>query len=148
MTFMTNGSLKKVESIAECSTWSILQYFWPALSDNWSWIPICDLFEWPFTQVYITQNVQARQNVLLICLGWCFAPQSTFFFSVMSGRFHDFLGWITKQSIHGWKFKISKIPNFRNSIFKTCKMLTIMNIFKFKRLIEFRWSENKSEKLL
>ena len=34
---MTNGSLillMKVESIAECSNWSILQYFWPALSDN------------------------------------------------------------------------------------------------------------------
>ena len=28
----TNGSLMKVESIAECSTWSILQYFWPALN--------------------------------------------------------------------------------------------------------------------
>ena len=26
----------KVESIAECSPWSILQYFWPALSENWS----------------------------------------------------------------------------------------------------------------
>ena len=31
---MTNGSLMKVESIAECSPWSILQYFWPALSDD------------------------------------------------------------------------------------------------------------------
>ena len=31
---MTNGSLMlKVESIAECSPWSILQYFRPALSD-------------------------------------------------------------------------------------------------------------------
>ena len=29
---MTNGSLMKVESIAECSPWSILQYFWPALT--------------------------------------------------------------------------------------------------------------------
>ena len=27
----------KIESIAECSRWSILQYFWPALSDNWYW---------------------------------------------------------------------------------------------------------------
>ena len=37
-TNMTNGSLMKVESkfFAECSPWSILQYFWPALSDNWS----------------------------------------------------------------------------------------------------------------
>ena len=39
----------KVESIAECSSWSILQYFWTALSDNrWSWKPISGhLFEWP-----------------------------------------------------------------------------------------------------
>ena len=33
---MTNGSLMQVESIEECSKWSILKYFWPALSDNWS----------------------------------------------------------------------------------------------------------------
>ena len=35
----------KVESIAECSPWSILQYFWPVISDNLSWKPICGLFE-------------------------------------------------------------------------------------------------------
>ena len=40
-----NGSLMKVDSIAECSPWSILQYVWLALSDNWSWKPICGLFE-------------------------------------------------------------------------------------------------------
>ena len=34
---MTDGSLMKVETIAECSPWSIMQYFWPALSYNWSW---------------------------------------------------------------------------------------------------------------
>ena len=34
---MANGSLMKVESITECSPWSILQYLWPALSDNQSW---------------------------------------------------------------------------------------------------------------
>ena len=32
-TLMTNGSLMKVQSIAEC----ILQYFWPVLSKKWSW---------------------------------------------------------------------------------------------------------------
>ena len=37
---MTNGGLMKVESIAECSPWSILQYFRPALSDNQPWTPI------------------------------------------------------------------------------------------------------------
>ena len=40
---MTNGSLMKVKSIAECSKGSILQYFWPALSDKRSWKPIFDL---------------------------------------------------------------------------------------------------------
>ena len=34
----TNSSLMKAESIAECSL--VLQYFWPALSDNGSWKPI------------------------------------------------------------------------------------------------------------
>ena len=44
---MTNGSLMKVKSIAEFSPWSILQYFWPALSDNRSWKPIFGIFVWP-----------------------------------------------------------------------------------------------------
>ena len=40
-TLMTNSSLMKVESIAECS-------LWPVLSDNQSWKPIFGLhFEWP-----------------------------------------------------------------------------------------------------
>ena len=42
---MINGSVMKVTSIVECSTWSILQYFWPALSNYWSWKPIFGLFE-------------------------------------------------------------------------------------------------------
>ena len=50
---MTNDSLMKVESIAECSPRSILQYFWPALSDNWPWKPIFCLFYTGFTQVFI-----------------------------------------------------------------------------------------------
>ena len=51
---MTNGSLMKFKSIAECSPWSILQCFWPSLSVNWSWKPICGLFESDrFTQVFL-----------------------------------------------------------------------------------------------
>ena len=42
---MANGSLMKVESIAECSKGSILQYFWPALNNNRSWRPIFGLIE-------------------------------------------------------------------------------------------------------
>ena len=52
---MTDGSLMKFESIAECSPLSILQNFWPekgsilqyfrpALNDYWSWKPIFVFF--------------------------------------------------------------------------------------------------------
>ena len=41
---MENGSLMKVKSIAECSPPSILQHFWPLLSDSWSWKPILVFF--------------------------------------------------------------------------------------------------------
>ena len=50
---MTNGSLMKVESIAECSPWSILQYFWSALSDNWSWKSNFFFESGHFTQVLL-----------------------------------------------------------------------------------------------
>ena len=53
---MTNDSLMKVKSIAECSPWSILQYFWPALSDNRSWKPHFGLlFEWPLKTSFSVQ---------------------------------------------------------------------------------------------
>ena len=41
---MTTGSLMKVESVAECSLWSILQYVRPALSNNRSCKPYFGLF--------------------------------------------------------------------------------------------------------
>ena len=51
---MTNGSLMQVKCIAECSKGSILQYFWPAWSRNWSWKPIFGLFDsGGFTQVFL-----------------------------------------------------------------------------------------------
>ena len=51
---MTNGSLMKGESIAEGSPSSILQYFWPAFSDNWSWKPIFFLLKsGRFTEVLL-----------------------------------------------------------------------------------------------
>ena len=40
----TNGTSMKVEHILECSPWSILQYFWPALSAHWYWNPILVFF--------------------------------------------------------------------------------------------------------
>ena len=62
---MTNGSLMKVENIAECSPWSILQYFWPALSDNWSWESIFSLFEsGRFTQVLLCANCTSTHHYI------------------------------------------------------------------------------------
>ena len=56
----TNGSLMKVESIAECSPWSILQYFWPALSNNRSWKPFFGLLF----------SGRLRQGLLYIYVLW------------------------------------------------------------------------------
>ena len=52
----------KVESIAECSPWSILQYFWPALSNNLSWIFFFVFESGYFTQVllYFTVKLQSH----------------------------------------------------------------------------------------
>ena len=61
---MTNGSLMKVESIAECSLWSILQYFWPTLRDNQSWKPFFGLFEsGRFTQVLLYQVLMGMLKI-------------------------------------------------------------------------------------
>ena len=44
----------------------ILQYFWPALSDNWSWKPIFRLFEGGhFTQVLLYSQV--KTHVQTVC---------------------------------------------------------------------------------
>ena len=50
------GSSMQVKSIAECSPWSILQYFWPALSHNWSWKAIFSLWEWPLKTGFTVQQ--------------------------------------------------------------------------------------------
>ena len=52
--------------------------------------------------------------------------------------------WLFEYT-HGWKFKITKILNFRNSNFKTCRMPTKMINFKFEWLIVLRSSENIRE---
>ena len=53
----------KVENIAECSPWSILQYFWPALSDNQSWKPILVFFlSGPLRQVLLYHLLSCYNN--------------------------------------------------------------------------------------
>ena len=80
-----DGSLMKAESIAECSPWSILQYFCPALSDNWSWKtifgPFCvaafDRFYcvWPHLQikpltVFCSKSGKLLQMSINVLLTW------------------------------------------------------------------------------
>ena len=84
----TNNRLKQVKHIAECSKimnqlslnadqkyckmlpWSILQYFWPALSENWSWKPIFRLFE----SGLLTQ-VLLHSKILFYCfMYFCIKP--------------------------------------------------------------------------
>ena len=64
----------QVLSNAECSPWSILQYFWPAFSNNWSWNPIFGRFEsGSFTQVLLyywhnsRNTISLHQTISLIC---------------------------------------------------------------------------------
>ena len=55
---MKNGSLTKVKSIAEFSPWSILQYFWLALSGDWSCKPILVfILSGGLKQVLLYQNI-------------------------------------------------------------------------------------------
>ena len=49
--------------------WSILQYFWPALSDNWPWKPIFGLFDSNrFTQVLPNGKWTLKHNHNLHCM--------------------------------------------------------------------------------
>ena len=66
---MANGSLMKVESNAECSPWSILQYFWPALRDNQSWKTIFGLLSGRFRQVLLF--MYDRCGVMPISMKFC-----------------------------------------------------------------------------
>ena len=53
----------KVERIAD---WSILQYFWPALSDDRSWKPkFCHFESGRFTQVLLYKYKYIRKRVWL-----------------------------------------------------------------------------------
>ena len=46
-----------INTLTILSPWSILLYFWPALSDNWSWKPILGHFESGcFTQVLLYKH--------------------------------------------------------------------------------------------
>ena len=64
---MNNGSFMKVESIAECSPWSILQYFWAALSDNKYWKPMFAIcFEWPLKTGFTVPSTLINWGQILL----------------------------------------------------------------------------------
>ena len=66
-TSLANGSLMKIESIAESSLWDILQYFRHALNGNMSWKPFWYFCEWPFYTgftVYWSVFVSLSRNAI------------------------------------------------------------------------------------
>ena len=76
---MTNGSLMKAKDIAVCSRCSILQYFWPALSDNWSWKAIFGLLQ----RGRFAQILQYKESVH-------FMFQNIILYHVMSLCYHGY----------------------------------------------------------
>ena len=68
---MENGSLMEVESNAECSPWSILQYIWPALSDNLYWKPFFKvIFKWPLkTGFTVVPFLNPPSSLLMFAYG-------------------------------------------------------------------------------
>ena len=85
-----------VKSIAECSPWSILQYFWHALSDNWFWNPIFSLFgSGRFTQVLLYCQISFTINKKIekaktIIVSWSAFPKQLL------------NGWWNEPAISGW----------------------------------------------
>ena len=83
----------KVKRIAECSPWSILQYFWPALSDNWSCFlsgclrqvllynqhSIYIMHTSACVRVYVKYTKQMSTVFSLICLGPSFQKMTHHF---------------------------------------------------------------------
>ena len=83
---MTNGSLMKVESIAKCSPWSILRYFWPALSANLYWKPF---------KVFLRGAVLHRFYCIVIFLLSCRKPMIQY----NTAKFLDSMSHIFSASI-------------------------------------------------
>ena len=71
----------KVKRLAECSPWSILQYFWPELSDNWSSFLSGHLRQ---VLLYNQQSIYIYACKCLICLGPSFQKMNNIFCSMGS----------------------------------------------------------------
>ena len=100
---MTNGSLIKVQSIAECSPWSILQYFWPLLSHNRPWKPIfLSFWKWPFYTDFTVWAIPYFVCMFVFCVNvspaamviiWSRGPHSFVFNMLVYYRFCWNVNW-------------------------------------------------------
>ena len=87
---MTNGSLMKVESVAECSSWSILQYFRPTLSNYRSWKPNFDK-----TKNLMTNGSLMKVESVAECSSWSILQYF----------------WLTLSNYRSWKPNFDKTKN-------------------------------------
>ena len=129
---MTNGILMKLKSIAECSHWSILQYFWPALSDIRSWKPIFGVhFEWllktgftvvifvpygacktsltPIWYMYFPSLQRLISELLVYQRLWCICGSSVNIFKHYSLKLQDQTGLIDVLNSFGTCFTVKPV---------------------------------------
>ena len=113
----------KVERIAECSPRSILQYFWPALSDNWSSILSgCLRQVWLYNQqsIYIY-----AYKCLCQCVGKVYYPNVNCVWFDMLGPIISendppfFAPWVTSPTNLVKNLKPWNLSNWQKSMFKS-----------------------------
>ena len=115
-TLMTSGSLMKVESITQCSPWSILRYFWPTFSDNCSWKPFFGLFKSGcFTQVLLYAWLMACSVYIVVDSDYKWSGKLKFLRN-------DFRKYKKNLSIKTWNALCNKSIKFQSSIHYLDKM--------------------------
>ena len=127
---MTNGSLMKVKSIAEYSNGSILQYFWPALSDNWSWKPV-----FLFFRVAILHRFWSILQYFWPALSdnWSWKPVFLFFRVAILHRFWSILQYFWPALSDNWSWK-----QFFGLFGRFTQVLLYFEIILLQDYLEFR----------
>ena len=145
---MTNGSLMKVESIAECSLWSILLYFWPALSDYQSWklffglfessrftrvllYPIFRQWEWQFyTSFAIYFSINHRYKKAILFADVSLSQSRQFFWTCVSFCMVWVSVWVNYPQDSWWVLKV-RFPYWQQILLLywfCCHLLTFFKI--------------------
>ena len=130
---MTNGSLMKLECIAGCYPWSILQYFWPAFENQFSTV---------FLRVVVLQRlycfpvcVQIYSNLLVKSYQRNFKPSRSFYFSSKKRqRANEYVFFVAERHILSW--------------FRSIYLKSIGQIYKYLAIPLDTWVSNLDIQLM